>query len=149
MCRDGGSFIFLNNSSVPIIYAKNVFAMINDTERNIRCLDTLLIILSVLYGAFSSIRWWLASPSIQYSILRKTISIKIVCGQTHPQNTLPNTTVNNTMKSMKVSIPIPKMKKSCGQKVTEKKTKRLSNILNRKKGAPFILTNGRVKNRTR
>ena len=55
MCRDGGSFIFLNNSSVPIIYAKNVFAMINDTERNIRCLDTLLIILSVLYGAFGGL----------------------------------------------------------------------------------------------
>ncbi len=92
-------------------------------------------------------RWACASPSIQYSILRKIISMKIVCGQAQPQKMRPNTTVNTIMKTTKVRKPIAKMKKSCGQKILPKKMNFRSMMLNRKKGSPFTLMNGRVTNK--
>ena len=40
----------------------------------------------------------------------------MVCGHAHPQNTLPKTTVNRMINTMKVSMPRAKMKKSCRAK---------------------------------
>ena len=65
---------------------------------------TFFRIFSLVQGALSRRRWALASPSTQYSILRKTISMKMVCGQTQPQKRRPNTTVNKAMKTTKVSM---------------------------------------------
>lgn len=40
----------------------------------------------------------------------------MVCGQAHPQNTLPKMTVNRMMKTTNVIMPNAKMKKSWGPK---------------------------------
>jgi len=87
-----------------------------------------------------------ASPSSQYSIFRNTISIKMVCGQAQPQNTLPKTTVKRITKTVEAKKPMAKMKKSCGQNIWPNKINFLSSTLKRKMGCPFNLTKGRVKN---
>jgi hypothetical protein len=73
----------------------------------------------------------------------------MVCGQAHPQKTLPNTTVKKIMNIMKVRKPIAKMKKSCGQKIIPNKMNLRSRILNMKSGSTFTLINGKLKNKIR
>ena len=103
------------------------------------------LIFSAVQGAFFSNFCLAASPSIRYSTFRNSISIKMVCGQTHPQNKRPNAAVNKTMKTIKVIIVTPKMKKSCGQNIFPKMINFASGILNRNKGLPFIFINGKRK----
>src|SRR5690606_19869399 len=71
-----------------------------------------------------------------------TISIKIVCGQAQPHQTLPKTTVNRIMKTTNISNT--KMSKcvSWGQKTAPKTTNFLSKKLSSSKGCPFIFKNG-------
>ena len=65
-----------------------------------------LIILSCVHGALSRRRWAFASPSIQYSMRRNTISMNNVCGHIQPHHTRPNTTVKRITKTKKVIITI-------------------------------------------
>ena len=58
----------------------------------------------------------------------------MVCGQAQPQKTLPKTTVNNAMNTIKMTMPKPKMKKSCGQKMVPNKINFRSSILIKKRG---------------
>ena len=118
--------------------------MIKDNPKKIINFKTLLRIFSAFQAIFFKSICWLLSPSIQYSILRKIISIKIVCGQAQPQNIRPNTTVNTIIKTIKVSMPIPKIKKSWGQKTIPKMMNFLSRILIIIKGSPFTFIKGSV-----
>jgi hypothetical protein len=68
----------------------------------------------------------------------------MVCGQTQPQNNLPNAAVNKTIKMTKQIMVRPKMKKSCGQKTFPNNMNLASGILNKNKGLPLIYTNGRA-----
>jgi len=77
--------------------------------------------------------------------LRNIISIKIVCGHAQPQNNLPKMTVNNAIKTIKISIPKPKMKKSCAQKIDPNKINFFSDTLNKKSGSPLYFKKGVVK----
>ncbi|MCY1238347.1 hypothetical protein D9M72_510800 [compost metagenome] len=67
---------------------------------------TRLRIFSLSQGCFSNRSCAPRSPSIQNSILRKTISIKMVCGQIQPQNILPKATVNSATNTTPTSIEI-------------------------------------------
>ena len=110
------------------------------------CLIAFFRIFSPVHGPLFNKRCLAASPSIRYSTLRKSISIKIVCGQTHPQNKRPNAAVNKTMKTINVTIVNPKMKKSCGQNILPNRINFPSGILNKKNGLPFIFIKGIVRN---
>jgi hypothetical protein len=71
--------------------------------------------------------------------------MKLVCGQTQPQNNRPNAAVKRTIKMIKVTIVIPKIKKSWGQNTFPKMINFASGTLNRKRGLPLYLMNGSVK----
>lgn len=66
------------NSSTPIIYARNKLEMKKDNAKNITCFAVFFKIYSLVQGPSLSLFCFGASPSIAYSILRKSISIKIV-----------------------------------------------------------------------
>ncbi len=83
-----------------------------------------------------------ASPSIQYSILRKTISIKIVCGQVQPHQRRPRDTVNTTVITIPVSVNMAKIKVSCGQNICQKRINFLLITSNRKSGSSLYFING-------
>src|SRR5215469_7423115 len=100
----------------------------------------------VVGGRLRASFWCAASPRIRYSIFRKSISMKMVWGQTQPQKSLPKAAVKRMMKTIKVTIVRPKMKKSCGQNTFPKRMKRAAGILNRKRGRPLMETKGRPKN---
>jgi hypothetical protein len=70
----------------------------------------------------------------------------MVCGQAHPQNSRPKTTVNKAIKTIKMSIPNPKMKKSWAQKIDPNKINFFSGTLNRNNGSPLYLIKGTEKN---
>ena len=123
--------------------------MRNDMAKKAINFVLLFLIFSPFHGIVLNCFCFVESPSIQYSILRKTISIKMVWGHAHPQNTRPNTTVKRIIKTINVRNPIAKMKKSCGQKTIPKKINLRSRILNINNGAPLIFINGSVKNMTR
>ena len=123
--------------------------MIKEIEKKTMNLITLFCIFFPFHGIAFNCFCCAASPSIQYSILRNTISIKMVCGQAHPQKILPNTTVNKITNTMNVSIPIPKIKKSCGQKIIPNMMNFRSRILSINNGSPFTFINGSVKKTTR
>jgi hypothetical protein len=72
--------------------------------------------------------------------------MKMVWGQTHPQNKRPNAAVNKMINTMKVIIVNPKMKKSWGQKTLPKMINLASGILKRNSGLPCTWINGRPKN---
>jgi hypothetical protein len=72
----------------------------------------------------------------------KTNSINTVCGQTHPQNKRPKTTVNRTMKTINVIIAMANMKKSWGQNILLNKINLPSTKLMSIKGIPLIFTKG-------
>src|SRR6266498_2681730 len=91
--------------------------MMNESKKKEPCLTVFLKILLAVHGDFFNSFCEAASPSTRYSTLRKSISIKMVCGQTHPQNKRPKVAVNKTMNTIKVIIVNPNMKKSCGQKI--------------------------------
>ncbi len=88
-----------------------------------------------------------ALPSMAYSIFRKNISMKMVCGQTQPQNNRPKAAVNNTTNTIKVTMAKPKMKKSCGQNTLPKNDKVRLRYIKKKQGRPCTYTNGKAKNR--
>ena len=58
-------------------------------RKKIACLPNFLEILAAVQGALASARCWWASPSMAYSIFRKTISISTVCGQVQPHQSRP------------------------------------------------------------
>ncbi len=113
------------------------------------CLLPFFINLSVVHGAFASAFCLLASPSIKYSIFLNTISMKMVCGQVHPHQSLPNTEVNKTMNTTKVNMVSPNRKKSCGQNTSPKMMNFRSITFNNNKGLPFTSMNGMPNKRTR
>ena len=121
ICMDTGSVAMFQTASLPIMYMRKVFAMANETAKNRIIFRILRVSVLLFQGCVRKAICAFRSPSNQYSILRKTISIKMVCGQTHPQNTLPKITVKRIMKTTNMSIPKTKMKKSCGQKRTPKR----------------------------
>ena len=126
-------------------YARKKLAIIKEREKNITNLATRFLIFSAFQGIARNCFCLPESPSIQYSILRKTISIKIVCGQAHPQNIRPNTTVNKMIKTTNVSMAIPKIKKSCGQNTMPNIINLRSSTLSINSGSLFTLINGSVK----
>ena len=130
-----------------MMYAKNVFAIRNDVPQKMRCLLVFLRIFSRFHGIAFNFFWCVQSPSIQYSIRRNTISMKMVCGHTHPQKRRPYTTVNRVMKMIMMIAPMAKRYKSCGQKTFPKRTNFLSRILKRKSCSPPILMWGAAKSR--
>jgi len=75
--------------------------------------------------------------------------MKTVCGQTHPQKSLPNTTVKRTMKMMKVIMAIAKMKKSWGQNILLNKINLPAGRLIIINGILFTLMKGNTKNTVR
>ena len=83
-----------------------IFEIKNAILKKITCFNVFLNVFPPVHGAAFNFRWSLASPSSQYSILRNTISINIVCGQAHPQNILPNTAVKRMMKTTVAIIAI-------------------------------------------
>lgn len=101
-------------------------------------------IFSVFHGCASRRICLFLSPSIRYSILRKTLSIKIVWGHIHPQKILPNTTVKSVMKINPVMAPIVRIKVLRVEWLSENKNSR-SKILNLRTGLPFIFRNGKTK----
>ena len=98
--------------------------------------------------AFSCCCLW-KSPSIQYSIFLKTISMKMVCGQAQPQNILPKTAVKRMMKTTNVIMASAKMKKSCGPKICPNRMNFRFSTLSMIMGSPFILIHGKLKNTIR
>src|SRR5436309_2329268 len=106
------------------------------------CFATFFKVLSVFHGDLSRANCFEESPSIQYSILRKIISMKIVCGHAHPHHILPNTAVKRIIKTIKVISASTKRKKSCGQKGMPKTKNFRSMTLNSMEGWPLILMNG-------
>src|SRR6266496_4400567 len=110
--------------------------MINESKKKARCLDDFFRILLLVPEEFFKTFCAGASPSIKYSTLRKSISIKMVCGQTQPQNKRPKAAVNKMMNTINVIIVNPKMKKSCGQKTFPKMINLASGILKRNNGRP-------------
>ena len=85
--------------------------------KKITCLAVFFTTFCVVHGALFRACCCFQSPSMAYSIFRNTISMKMVCGHTHPQKSLPNTTVNSAMKTMPVMKASTKRWMSCGQKV--------------------------------
>jgi glycerol-3-phosphate dehydrogenase len=71
------------------------------------CLSVFLRIFSAFQGMRFSACCLGASPSIQYSNLRNTISMKTVCGQAHPQNNRPKATVNTMINTTNKIMVIP------------------------------------------
>jgi hypothetical protein len=69
----------------------------------------------------------------------------MVCGQAHPQKTLPKMTVNSMINTKNVSMPNAKMKKSCGPNICPNMMNFLSKIFNMMKGSPFNLIQGSEK----
>ncbi len=59
------------------------------------CLRNFLKIFPAFHGAAFKARCSGASPSMAYSILRKTISIITVCGQAQPHQSRPNAVGEN------------------------------------------------------
>ena len=118
----------------------------NEKSMNSENLSTRFLIFSPFQGIRKSAFCCAASPSTQYSILRKTISMKMVCGQIQPQNILPKMTVKSAMKTIKASMPTTKMKKSWGQKRTPNRMYRRSKRSNRNNGFPWTRRKGREKN---
>src|SRR5687768_7242788 len=114
----------------------------NEITKNMECLLSFLTILSVVHGDFFNAFCSFLSPSMKYSILLNTISMKIVCGHAHPHHNLPKTDVNNTIKTTKVNIVNPKRKKSCGQNIKPKIMNLRSSTFSNKIGLPFTLMNG-------
>jgi len=148
LCSIGSSINFFN-SSMPMMYAKKVLAIRNDMAKNTIVFNPFLRIFSAFQGCLFNVCWWVASPSIQYSIFLKTISIKMVCGQAQPQNTRPKTTVKRTINTMNVSIASTNKKKSCDQKTTPNKINFRSRIFIKNSGSPFTFIKGRVKKITK
>ena len=73
--------------------------------------------------------------------------MKIVCGQTHPQNKRPNAAVNKMMKTTNVIMVRPKMKKSCGQKYLSENDKSGLRYVKKNKGLPLTVMKGSEKNK--
>src|SRR5688572_24144389 len=117
-----------------MIYARKELAMINENMKNTVCFAVFFNNLLAVQGAFANNFCSAALPSMAYSILRKNISIKMVCGQTQPQNKRPNAAVNKTMKTIKAIMARPNMKKSCGQNTLPKMINFASVILKRNRG---------------
>ena len=138
---------------------KTLGTWINTQQRNyknnkeimakITHLKPFLPIFSAFHFCLSSFICFDLSPSTQYSTLRNTISINMVCGQAQPQNILPKATVNKITKTINVNSPIAKMKKSCGQNILPKNINFRSKTLNRNNGSPSTLIKGKVKNKTK
>ena len=128
------------------IYIKKVFAMANDNRTNKVCFVALFITFSVFQGDSDSFLWALSSPSIQYSIFRNNISMKIVCGQAQPHQIRPNKTVNRLTKSKNATSPKATKWKSCGKKGTPQKINFRSNTLNRNIGFPLYSIQGKPNN---
>src|SRR5690606_41222727 len=82
------------------------------------------------------------SHSYQYSIRRNTITMKMVCGQTQQQKTLPKATVKKVMNNTPIIMEMTNRWKSWGQKGNPNILKRRSNILNIKNWLPFIFKKG-------
>ena len=99
-CSEGGSVTIFHRLSIPIIYARRKLEMIKEIMKNIEYFEYFFNIFLPVQGEASSFLCSLASPSSQYSILRNTISSRTVCGQIHPQNTLPKTAVNRIIKTI-------------------------------------------------
>ena len=107
----------------------------------------LLVVFSIFHGAEDNFLCCGPSPSIQYSIFRKTISMKIVWGHIQPQNNRPQITVKRTMNKTKVIIASTKRWKSCGIKTMPKRIKCLSSTLNNINGCPSYLKKGPINKR--
>ena len=75
--------------------------------------------------------------------------MNIVCGQAHPQKTLPKMIVNKIMKTINVIVANPKMKKSCGQKIMPKIINLRSRTFNMNNGSPETLIKGNEKKITK
>src|SRR6185369_2286805 len=84
---------------------------------------------------------------MKYSIFRKTISMKMVCGQAHPHHILPKITVNKMMNTTNVIMASTKRKKSCGQNAMPKTMNFRSIILKSITGCPFTLMKGQANKR--
>ena len=78
-----------------------------------------------------------ASPSMAYSILRKTISIITVCGQAQPHQSRPNAVVKTMMPTANSSRPTAKMIMSCGQKIWPSTTNLRSTMFISSSGLPL------------
>ena len=98
--------------------------------------------LPAVQGALSRARCWCESPSMRYSILRKTISISTVCGQVQPHQSRPKAAVNMMMPVTKISRATAKMIMSCGQKIWPRMTNLRSTMLISSSGLPLMRTNG-------
>lgn len=141
-CCEGGSVIILKSSSTPTTHDKRILATTNEREKKMRCLRIFLPYLLPVHSPLSRASCWRKSPSIQNSILRKTISIKIVCGQIQPQKILPKIAVKRIMNMAKAIKPTTKIAKSYGPKASPKKINFRASKLNNINGCPFTLMNG-------
>ena len=135
-----------SHSFLLMIYIKKVFAMVNDKRMNKVCFAPLFRIFSVSQGDSASFLWALSSPSIQYSIFRNNISMKMVCGQAQPHQIRPNNTVNKLTNRRNATRPKATKWKSCGKNGTPQKINFRSNTLNRKMGFPLYSTQGKPNN---
>src|SRR6185295_14926403 len=118
-----------------------------EMRMNDECFKVFFPVLLKLKGALFNLRCAGASPSIQYSIFRKTISMNKVCGHIHPHQILPKTTVKSVMNTKKRIIKIASSTKSCGQNACPRMINFRSKIFNRRKGRPPIVNQGPLKNR--
>ena len=99
----GPSVTTRSHSSVPTITMSRSLLIMNEMIQKIPCFSMDLRSFSALFqGNLESRICWPLSPSIQYSMRLNTCSMNMVCGQTHPQNNRPNTTVKRITKSTPV-----------------------------------------------
>lgn len=76
------------------------------------------------------------------SILRKTISMRTVCGQVQPHQRRPKAVVKMTMPVRKISMATANITMSCGQKIWPSIEKRRSTMLIIRSGLPWMRMNG-------
>ena len=106
------------------------------------CLSDFLKIFPASHGPRFNSRWLGASPSMAYSILRKTISIITVCGQAQPHQSRPKAAVKMMMPVKNTSTAMAKMIMSCGQNTCPSTTNLRSTMFIRSSGLPLMVANG-------
>src|SRR5690606_25053135 len=99
--------------------------------------NNLFLIFSSSHSCLANFFCFGRSRSIMYSIFLNTCSIKMVCGQIHPQYIRPYTTVNSTIKTIEVIIPKGNKKKSDVKNGNPNIINSPLEILKRKMGFPL------------
>ncbi len=115
--------------------------MTNDRAKKMACLAPLRASLAADHGARSNALRPGPSPSIRYSIFRKTISIRTVCGQVQPHQSRPKAAVNTAIPVRNSKSPRANTRLSWGQKMTPRTENFRSMTLTMSNGLPLIFTN--------